>query len=474
MKAGQLVTPTLKLMRILGKGGMGSVWLADHLTLGTPVAIKFMSVANLDDETLMQRFRTEAQAAAQIRHPHVAQVFDHGVMPDGVPYIVMEYLEGEDLKRAIRRVGPLPVADVARVVTQSAKALGRAHSLGIVHRDIKPDNIFLCNIDGEIFIKLLDFGVAKIDQGAAMAGATTTGSMMGTPLYMSPEQLLSARTVSHKSDLWSLAVVAYFALTGRVPFNGETIGSLSVAVHGGVFPPPSSLRPGLPPTIDAWFVRMLKRDPNERYDSAKEMAEAFEHAASMRAPMPSISMMPLPPASLPPISAPPASLPPPISTPLPNYPAVLSQSTPSSAGASSMIGMPQPTFAGTASDAGRRNSATKKQLLVAAGAAAGVVLTLGIIVVAMSTGSKDDVPPEPAAQPDKPVVQAVSALPAATVAAAPVETTQVQTAPSASAAASATSTKSASDKPTRVVTPPAPPGPKTGPAKPPPKDTIGF
>lgn len=464
MKAGQQVTPTLRLTRLLGKGGMGSVWLADHTTLGSQVAIKFMAIANIDDEVLLQRFRTEAKAAAQIKHPHVAQVFDHGVTSDGVPFIVMEYLEGEDLKHAVRRQGPLPVAEVARLITQSAKALGRAHSLGIVHRDIKPDNIFLCDIDGEPFIKLLDFGVAKIDQGSSMEGATTTGSMMGTPLYMSPEQLLSARTVNHRSDLWSLAVVAYFALTTRVPFGGETIGSLSVAVHMGVFQPPSTFRPELPPAVDAWFVRCLKRDPTERYDSAKEMAEGFEQAAAIRGPM--VSM---PPSAATPIgSMPPTSSPQPMSSSHVNYAPVLSQSTPSSVESPSLVAMPQPTFSGTASDAGKRSGATKKQLVIAAGSAAGAVVLLAMLIVVFSSGS-DDGKDKPASgtQPDKPVAQADSALmPAAIVTPPPEETVAI---PATSASAKKTSGKS-----TRVVTPPPPvQTTKTGTGKPP-KDTIGF
>ncbi len=464
MKAGQQVTPTLRLTRLLGKGGMGSVWLADHLTLGSQVAIKFMAIANIDDETLMQRFRTEAKAAAQIKHPHVAQVFDHGVTADdGVPYIVMEYLEGEDLKHAVKRLGPLPIADVVRVVTHAAKALARAHTLGIVHRDIKPDNIFMCNIDGETFVKLLDFGVAKIDQGNAMAGATTTGSMMGTPLYMSPEQLLSARSVDLRSDLWSLAVVAYFALTGRVPFTGETIGSLSVAVHGGVFPLPSTLRPELPPALDAWFVRTLKRDPNERFQSAKEMAEAFDKASSSHAMSTHAALSSSTPSMHPSFAS---------MAQMPSSPA-LSQSSPVSSESSSMMAIPQPTFAGTASDAGRPG-ATKRQLYVAVGASAGAVLTLGIIVIALvlggSTSSEDK--PSAATQPDQPIVKPIAAIPATTT-----ETTVASAAPSAAFADKPTSDKRISDKPQGKTasspTPPPPPA-KTGAAKPPPKDTIGF
>lgn len=464
MKAGQQVTPTLRLTRLLGKGGMGSVWLADHLTLGTQVAIKFMAVANLDDQTLLQRFQTEAKAAAQIKHPHVAQVFDHGVTSDEVPYIVMEYLEGEDLKHAIRRNGPLPIPDVTKIVTQSARALARAHSLGIVHRDIKPDNIFLCNIDGEIFVKLLDFGVAKIDQGAAMNGATTTGSMMGTPLYMSPEQLLSARNVTFKSDLWSLAVVAYFSLTGRVPFGGETIGSLSVAVHLGVFPPPSTHRPELSAAIDAWFARALKREPGDRFESAKEMADAFDAAATARLPMPSMSAHAMHLGSVAPTSSPQ-----PLGVSGVQYPAMLSQSNPSTSDSQVIVGMPQPTFSGTASDANKRNGASKKQLMIAAGAAGGAVLLIGILVVALSSSS--DVPKdklEAAAQPDKPpTVQAVTALPT------PIQTAPVvtETKPEGTAPTPATSASSKkTEKTTRVVTPPPPTKTTTKPTK----DTIGF
>jgi eukaryotic-like serine/threonine-protein kinase len=152
MQAGQQITPTLRLQQLLGKGGMGSVWIADHLMLGTQVAVKFMTPSYVEDQSLVQRFQTEAMAAAQIKSPHIAQVFDHGFMTDGTPYIVMELLEGEDLKRKIRREGPLPLKDVAMVVSQASKALSRAHALNIVHRDIKPDNIFLCSIDGDQFI----------------------------------------------------------------------------------------------------------------------------------------------------------------------------------------------------------------------------------------------------------------------------------------------------------------------------------
>ncbi|WP_438013575.1 serine/threonine-protein kinase [Sorangium sp. So ce315] len=280
MNPGQQVTSTLRLARLLGKGAMGSVWAADHLTLGTQVAVKFMSPAYAEQGGFVERFRLEAMAAAQIKSPHVAQVFDHGVTHDGAPYIVMELLEGEDLKRRIQRLGVLSPVEVATIVAQTARALGRAHQLGIVHRDIKPDNLFLLDVEGELFVKVLDFGVAKRVHDAPQGdlGMTSTGHVLGTPLYMSPEQILSAKNVDFHADLWGLAVVAYHALTGRVPFTGETLGALSVALHTGIFTPPSAVRPELSPAIDAWMRKALALDPAARFGSARRMAEALEHA----------------------------------------------------------------------------------------------------------------------------------------------------------------------------------------------------
>ncbi len=277
MQPGQPITPTIRLVRLLGQGGMGSVWVAEHLALSSHVAVKFMSPQYVQNQELVQRFRTEAVAAAQIKSPHIAQVFDHGFMSDGAPYIVMELLEGEDVRRRVQREGPLPLRDVASIVHQTAKALGRAHQIGIVHRDIKPDNLFLCNSDGDIFVKVLDFGIAKLDRDGHL-GVTATGSMVGTPFYMSPEQILSSKHVDLRTDLWSLAVVVYHALTGHVPFTGETLGSVAVAINSGSFVAPSKVRVDLPPAVDVWFQRALHREPERRFGSAKELAETLEVA----------------------------------------------------------------------------------------------------------------------------------------------------------------------------------------------------
>jgi len=277
MQPGQLFSANLRLVRQLGQGGMGSVWVADHLGLGAQVAVKVMARAIAGQPELVERFRREASAAAQLKSPHVAQVFDHGVSASGEPFIVMELLEGEDLGKRIAREGPLPTALVADILGQVAKALSRAHAAGIVHRDIKPENVFLSEHDGELSVKVLDFGIAKTTQDAS-ASVTSTQGTFGTPLYMGPEQLLSAKHVDFRADLWSFAVLAYFMLTARYPFEGETLGAISVAVNEGKSRPPSQRRAGISGEVDAWFARAFQRDPQARFGSAKEMAEALRAA----------------------------------------------------------------------------------------------------------------------------------------------------------------------------------------------------
>jgi eukaryotic-like serine/threonine-protein kinase len=276
MEPGQRVAPHLELVRLLDEGSMGSVWVADHLTLRTQVAVKFMSPAIAKDPSFIARFTREAQAAAQIKSMHVVQTIDHGITAEGVPYIAMELLEGEPLLKRLRQKGSLSTADTAAIVTQVGKALGKAHQLGIVHRDIKPGNIFLLDADGDLFVKLLDFGVAKQEQdGLSM---TQTNDKVGTPFYMSPEQLISAKHVDFQTDLWSVAVVAYHAVVGQVPFNAKTFVNLCLAITKGVFAPPSSVRPDLPRGLDAFFLRALAHQRSARFESAKHLAEEFERA----------------------------------------------------------------------------------------------------------------------------------------------------------------------------------------------------
>ena len=288
------MTPAVELVSLLGRGGMGDVWLADHSGLGCRVVVKFLSKDMAENEDAVSRFKREASSAAAVKSPHVVQVFDHGITADGIPFIVMEHLEGSDLSKHILR-GPMAVADVSEIVVHVARGLGRAHQAGIVHRDIKPENIFLCDSgDGEIFVKLVDFGIAKAE--SKLSRATATGQIVGTPYYMSPEQIIGAK-VDAKVDLWALAAVAFEALTGRVAFDGDNVGAITLAVHGQP-PVPSHVRADLSPEIDAWFAKAFAKNPASRHANAKEMAQALQAAArvssgttssfSFRAPLPSI------------------------------------------------------------------------------------------------------------------------------------------------------------------------------------------
>jgi serine/threonine-protein kinase len=185
----------------------------------------------------------------------------------------MELLEGEDLAKRLATVGRLSPQDTAQIISQVCKALSKAHGQQIVHRDIKADNIFLVHSDDEIFVKVLDFGIAKTYDDAPSSHLTSTGAVVGTPHTMSPEQILSSKHVDFRSDLWSVGVVAYQCITGELPFTGDTFGAIAIAIDRATYPPASSYRSGLPPALDAWFVRALARDVRARFASAREMAD---------------------------------------------------------------------------------------------------------------------------------------------------------------------------------------------------------
>ena len=276
-----MITPTLRLERPLGAGGMGSVWVATQLRLQTEVAVKFM--LNPPNLSALERFSREATIAASIKSPNVVQIYDQGVTEEGVAFIVMELLQGEDLRQRVKRVGPLSLEETVGIASEVAKALGKAHAMGIVHRDIKPDNIFLVDPDGARQVKVLDFGIAKSFLADEM-GITTTGAALGTPYYMSPEQMTSTKRVGPSADLWSFAVVVYFCLTGKQAFEAENLASLAIKVNAGVFPPMSELVSGVPPELDAFMTRALKIDPSLRYDSIESIMLALTTAARTGAP----------------------------------------------------------------------------------------------------------------------------------------------------------------------------------------------
>jgi serine/threonine protein kinase len=272
-----MITPRVRLERPLAEGSMATVWVAEHLSLETRVAVKLVSGDGVNEE-LLARFEREAKAAAQIKSQHVAQIFDYGVSDDGAPYMVLELLDGESLAAHLERLQRLSLEDCNIVVTHVARALSKAHTLGIVHRDIKPANIFLTRSEDGLLVKVLDFGVAKRLHGTTAQGAklTADGMLVGTPPYMSPEQILygSAR-LSSQADLWSLAVVAYRCLTGELPFVGDTLNDLSLAVFRASPARVSAIRPDLPPAVDTFFARAFRKKLDERFDTAANLAEAF-------------------------------------------------------------------------------------------------------------------------------------------------------------------------------------------------------
>ncbi|HVR19740.1 MAG TPA: serine/threonine protein kinase [Polyangiaceae bacterium] len=285
-----IVAGKYRLTRLLGRGGMGSVWEGIHATLGTRVAVKFIDAEHAESPEARRRFENEARAAATLRSKHVVEVYDHGLMDDGRPFIVMEFLEGEPLDRRVERAGRLPARDTAHLVSMICRALSKAHAAGIVHRDLKPDNVFLVwdDEDASDVAKVVDFGIAKFTDSKGPISATRTGSVLGTPYYMSPEQARGLRTVDHRSDLWSVGVIAYRCITGHLPFEGEAVGDVLVKLCTAALPVPSEVVPNVPPGFDAWFARALAREPEGRFQSASELATslALVCGLSVRASLP--------------------------------------------------------------------------------------------------------------------------------------------------------------------------------------------
>jgi serine/threonine-protein kinase len=247
---------------------MGSVWLAEHLTLRSQVAVKLMDPSIAASPEGADRFRREAQAAASLRSAHVVQVLDYGV-DEGMPFLVMELLQGENLGVCLEREQRLPPERTLSIMTQVARAVGRAHSANIVHRDLKPDNVFLVNEDGHEVVKVLDFGIAKTREPSFGGLETRTGVTMGTPYYMSPEQAEGKKAVDHRTDLWAMAVITCECLTGQRPFRGETWGELLLNICARPIPVPSTEGP-VPPEFDTWFARATSRDIDQRFNSAQE------------------------------------------------------------------------------------------------------------------------------------------------------------------------------------------------------------
>lgn len=292
---GELLAGKLSVIRRLGAGGVGSVYEVEHTLTKHRRALKLLHPRFLERPEVIERFLREASAAGRIGNAHIVETFDAGKLDSGEPYLLMELLQGEPFSARVR-LGPMDPATVAWSVREACLGVAAAHDAGIVHRDLKPDNLFLCNgPDGKPFVKVLDFGVSHFEEPSSPR-LTETGITLGTPLYMSPEQISGLPDVDKRTDLYALGVILYEAVAGRPPYEGASLAALAVQIHQGRPAPLASLRPDLPPGFDKVVEKAMHPDRAQRYQDARELYDAlapFEaapgaldvtHAAGMGAP----------------------------------------------------------------------------------------------------------------------------------------------------------------------------------------------
>ncbi len=280
--AGAVLGGAYQVTRLIGEGGMGAVYEALQLRLNKRVAIKVMSRELASNSEALARFRREAEVTSRLGHPHLVNVMDFGATDSGEPYLVMEYLDGEDLDHRIRGVGRLPLDVAVEVTRQVASALAAAHDEGIVHRDLKPANVFLLKVKGEAdFVKVLDFGISKIK--ASRTKLTRATAVMGTPEYMSPEQATGLiEEIDHRADQWALGCIAWEMLSGYAPFIAEDMAALFYQVINMDPHPLSRRAPGLPADVEPVLRRALAKRPADRFPSIKDFSRAFETAATSK------------------------------------------------------------------------------------------------------------------------------------------------------------------------------------------------
>jgi hypothetical protein len=274
---GQLIGDRYRIGSIIGEGGMGVVCAATHVGLGTPVAVKLIRSDQQRDPASVQRFLNEARTAASLKGEHVARVYDVGQLESGEPYLVMEQLEGVGLDAFIAGRGPLSQGEAVDIVLQACEGLAEAHAVALVHRDIKPANLFLARRpDGELTLKILDFGISKRLVDSGLEGLTEPGRSLGSPSYMSPEQMLDASLVDQRADVWSLGILLYELLTKQCPFGGTSVPQVCAAVLTAPAPVPSERRSDIDDRLDAVVLRCLEKDPSDRYSSVGALAEALK------------------------------------------------------------------------------------------------------------------------------------------------------------------------------------------------------
>lgn len=325
VQAGSVVANKYRVSRVLGEGGMGWVVGAEHLQMPTTVAIKFLKQQASAEH--LERFRREAKSLAQLHTEHVARVLDVGTLASGEPYIVMEYLDGLDLAQLAKQNGRLSIAQVADYMCQACVALSEAHALGIIHRDVKPANLFLANLrDGRQIVKVVDFGISKVNAAARgpKTGLTETGAFLGSPAFVSPEQLRSTRQVDARSDVWSLGASIYKLIAGRDVFEANSVAELAMAILVAPPPPLRAVVPEAPVEVEQIILRCLSREPEARFQSVAELAAALMPfgGPAAQAAVAQIQGNPVSAASLPAASPPaaaavqiPAAVPPAVQVP---------------------------------------------------------------------------------------------------------------------------------------------------------------
>jgi tRNA A-37 threonylcarbamoyl transferase component Bud32 len=292
-RLGEIVGGKYRVQRFIAAGGMGVVYEAQHLFLGRRFAIKFLRPELVNKRESLARFQREAQAAGALESDNVAAVLDFGIVPDGSPYLVMEYLLGENLERLLAREGPLPLERASELVLQASRGVQCAHAAGIVHRDLKPQNLFTSRReDGTELVKVLDFGVAKLGTFDDANSATRTGSVLGTPAYMSPEQARGEKNIDHRADVYALGAILYELVSGQRPHPGD---SPNAVLHHIATQPPvplSAARPELPSALLDVVARALAAEPDQRFSSVEGFAQAL-------APFARRTVWPAPPIDLP-------------------------------------------------------------------------------------------------------------------------------------------------------------------------------
>ena len=285
VRPGDVLAGKYRVERVLGAGGMGVVVAAHHLQLDERVALKFLLPEALKNAEAVGRFDREARAAVKIKSEHVARVIDVGRLENGAPYMVMEYLEGADLSAWLAQRGAMPVEQAVDFVLQACEAIAEAHALGIVHRDLKPANLFcIRRADGQLSIKVLDFGISKVTTPGTLGhDMTSTSAIVGSPLYMSPEQLQSSKDVDTRTDIWSLGVILFELLAGRVPFVAEAVTELVIKIATEPCPPVRSMRGDVPPGLEQIIAICLQKERDRRFANVGELAIALRDYASKRA-----------------------------------------------------------------------------------------------------------------------------------------------------------------------------------------------